>query len=97
HQWVILIVVEGIFNCRWTRVALFVHTSLPGENKEAGGPVRSETNLEYLVSLVTALNRPTRPLAPTPDLVMETIELVTEILLRASVYHSATAAFRDPN
>lgn len=72
-----------------SRVALFVHTSLPGENKESGGPARSETNLEYLVSLMTALNRPCRSLPPTPDVVMKTIELVTEILLRASVYHSA--------
>ena len=77
-----------------SRVATFVLVSLPGEHKDAGGPIKNETNLEYLVSMVTALPFPELPKFPDPDVILRVLELTTQILMRATVHYSANAQIR---
>ena len=66
------------------RVATYVITGSPEKPTDEGGPSKSETNLEYLLSLVTAHPFPAAPKFPDPDVIQRTIELLTLIHLAAS-------------
>lgn len=67
------------------RVATYIILGNPEEPKDSGGPSRSETNLEYLVSLVAARPRADGLPEPTPDDVPECIELLTKIQMLAGM------------
>lgn len=70
-----------------SRVAVFILTSNPEKPKDEGGPKQSETNLEYLVSLVTAHPFPLRAKFPEPEIIQKTIELLTIIQMAASWHY----------
>jgi len=72
-----------------SRVATFVLTTLDDEHKDAGGPIKSETNLEYLVSLVAAHPETFNAEFPSPDVNQRVLELVTQVLMKATVYYSS--------
>ncbi len=70
-----------------SRVATFVISGPLNEPTDSGGPAKSETNLEYLISLVTAHEYPSEPEFPSPDVVQRTIELLTTIHMAASHHY----------
>lgn len=67
------------------RVATYIITTDPDEPKDSGGPTKSETNLEYLVSLIAAHSVADGLPSPTPDVVQRCIDLLTKIQMVASV------------
>ncbi|MBL9144862.1 MAG: hypothetical protein JNM99_14370 [Verrucomicrobiaceae bacterium] len=72
-----------------SRVAVYILTSHPESPKDAGGPQQSETNLEYLVSFVTAHPASQVKGIPSPDVVQHTLELVTALLMAATWHYSS--------
>ena len=76
------------------RVTAYISASDPDKPKDSDGPSRSETNLDYLLSLITAHPFPARPEFPNPDTIQHCINLVTGIHLTASVH--LTMMPRDP-
>lgn len=70
-----------------SRVAVFMLTSHPDMPKDSGGPQQSETNLEYLISFVTAHPASQARGIPSADTVLRTIELLTIIQLAASWHY----------
>lgn len=72
-----------------SRVAVFILTSHPEKPKDSGGPQQSETNLEYLVSFVTAQPPSQARGVPSPDNVQRTIELLTVIHMAADWHYKS--------
>ncbi len=70
-----------------SRVAVFILTSDSEKPKDSGGPQQSETNLEYLISFVTANPASHTRESPSPDTVHRTIEVLTIIQMAASWHY----------
>lgn len=71
-----------------SRVAAYVLVSLPDQHKDAGGPAKSETNLEYLVSFIGAHPIPNEKVFPPADTIQRVVELITHIHLSTSKFYS---------
>lgn len=69
-----------------SRVAVFILTSHPEKPKDSDGPQHSETNLEYLISFVTAHPASEARGVPSADTIQRTIQLLT-IIQMASSWH----------
>jgi hypothetical protein len=78
-----------------SRVAVFILSSNPDCPKDSGGPQQSETNLEYLVSLVAAHPPSEAGLFPSPDAIDRTIQLLTIIHMAASWHYRFKRRTKD--
>jgi len=68
------------------RVTTYIVPSDPDKPKDSGGPSKSETNLDYLMSLITAHQFPREAKFPDPDVIQRSINLLTTIHLAATNY-----------
>jgi len=68
------------------RVATYIVSGDPDKPTDQGGPHKSEANLEYLLSLVTAHPYPTEPKFPDPDAIQRTIDLLVAIHMGVSAH-----------
>jgi hypothetical protein len=66
------------------RVATYIVSGDPDKPKDLGGPQKSETHLEYLLSLVTASPYPIEAKFPDPDAIQRTIDLLVIIHMGVS-------------
>lgn len=79
-----------------SRVAVLILTSHPDKPKDSGGPQQSETNLEYLISFVTAHPVSQSREAPSADTVQRTIEILTIIQMAASWHYKFKRRAKEP-
>ena len=72
------------------RVATHISVGDPDQPTDAGGPTKSEVNLEYLLSVVTTGPFPVNPEFLAPEVIQRTVDLLTLIHF-AAAHHLMSA------